>query len=96
MNQQQAQTVIGQAQQIDSFDFEVIIKRVYPDRTDLENIVISQLSLPEFYTYQNVYLDNFYQNFKTETIILFCLLHLQIFNLDRQILTDKFKDTLLT
>jgi hypothetical protein len=48
MNQQQAQTVIGQAQQIDSFDFEAIIKRVYPDRTDLENIMISQLSLQEF------------------------------------------------
>lgn len=48
MNQQQAQTVIGQAQQIDSFDFEAVIKRVYPDRTDLENIVITQLSLQEF------------------------------------------------
>lgn len=48
MNQQQSQTVIGQAQQIDSFDFEAVIKRVYPDRTDLENIVISQLTLPEF------------------------------------------------
>jgi hypothetical protein len=48
MNQQQAQTVIGQAQQIGSFDFEAIIKRVYPDRTDLENIMISQLSLQEF------------------------------------------------
>lgn len=48
MNQQQAQTVIGQAQQIDSFDFEAAIKRVYPDRTDLENIVISQLTLAEF------------------------------------------------
>lgn len=48
MNQQQAQIVIGQAQQIDSFDFEAIIKRVYPDRTDLENIVITQLSLQEF------------------------------------------------
>jgi DNA-binding protein Fis len=48
MNQQQAQTVIGQAQQIDSFDFETVIKRVYPDRTDLENIVITQLSLQEF------------------------------------------------
>jgi hypothetical protein len=48
MNQQQAHTVIGQAQQIDSFDFEAVIKRVYPDRTDLENIVISQLTLPEF------------------------------------------------
>lgn len=48
MNQQQAQTLIGQAQQLDSFDFEAIIKRVYPGRTDLENIVISQLSLQEF------------------------------------------------
>jgi hypothetical protein len=48
MNQQQSQTVIGQAQQIDSFDFETIIKRVYPDRTDLENVVITQLSLQEF------------------------------------------------
>ncbi len=48
MNQQQSQTVIGQVQQIDSFDFEAVIKRVYPDRTDLENIVISQLTLPEF------------------------------------------------
>ena len=48
MNQQQAQTVIGQAQQLDRFDFETIIKKVYPDRTDLENIVITQLSLKEF------------------------------------------------
>lgn len=48
MNQQEAQTVIGQAKQIDSFDFEALIKRVYPARTDLENILISQLSLQEF------------------------------------------------
>ena len=48
MNQQQSQTVIGQAQQIETFDFDTIIKRVYPDRTDLENIVISQISLQEF------------------------------------------------
>jgi len=48
MNQQQAQIVIGQAHLIDNFDFEAVIKRVYPDRTDLENIVITQLSLQEF------------------------------------------------
>lgn len=48
MNQQEAQIVIGQAKQIDNFDFEAIIKRVYPTRTDLENIVIGQLSLQEF------------------------------------------------
>jgi hypothetical protein len=48
MNQQQAKTIIGQAQQIESFDFEVVIKRVYPERTDLENIVINQVSLQEF------------------------------------------------
>lgn len=48
MNQQQAQSLIGQVQQIENFDFETIIKRVYPDRTDYENIVISQFSLQEF------------------------------------------------
>lgn len=48
MNQQQAQSVIGQAKQIDNFDFENKIKQVYPDRIDLESIVISQLTLKEF------------------------------------------------
>ncbi len=48
MNKQQAQTVIEQAQQIENFDFEALIKRVYPERTDLENILISQLLLNEF------------------------------------------------
>lgn len=48
MNQQQAQIIIGQAQQIESFDFDALIKRVYPDRTNLENVVITQLTLQEF------------------------------------------------
>jgi hypothetical protein len=48
MNQRQAQIVIGQAQLIDSYDFESMIKRMYPERTDFENIVISQMSLQEF------------------------------------------------
>ena len=48
MNQQQAQLVIDQAKEIENSDFEAIIKKVYPDRTDLENILIGQLTLTEF------------------------------------------------
>lgn len=48
MTQQQAQSLYSYVQQIENFDFDVIIKRIYQDRTDYENIIISQLSLTEF------------------------------------------------
>ena len=47
MDQQQAQLVISQSQQIENLDFETLIKEAYPNRSDLETILINQFNLSE-------------------------------------------------
>ncbi|MBL0883440.1 MAG: hypothetical protein IBJ16_08890 [Chitinophagaceae bacterium] len=48
MNKQQAQSIFDQAHQIDSINFDEFVGRLYPDRTDLENIELTHMNLPEF------------------------------------------------
>jgi hypothetical protein len=48
MTQQQAQTIIDISRQIESIDFDSLVQKAYPERTDLENIALSQINLPEF------------------------------------------------
>ena len=48
MNQQIAQSVISLSSQVDSINFDELVGKAYPDRTDLENIQLTQISLAEF------------------------------------------------
>lgn len=48
MNKQQAQSVLEQAKQIESINFDEFVAKAYPDRTDLDNIELTQMTLPEF------------------------------------------------
>ncbi|MFT3980447.1 MAG: hypothetical protein QM687_08260, partial [Ferruginibacter sp.] len=48
MNQQIAQSIISLSSQVDSINFDDLIEKAYPDRTDLENIQLTQISLAEF------------------------------------------------
>ena len=48
MNKQQSQSVLEQAKQIDTVNFDEFVARVYPERTDLDNIELSQMNLAEF------------------------------------------------
>lgn len=48
MNQQIAQSISTLSSQIDSINFDELVTKAYPDRTDLENIQLSQISLAEF------------------------------------------------
>lgn len=48
MTKKQAQAVLEQGNQINSINFDEFVKRVFPDRTDLENIELTQMNLPEF------------------------------------------------
>ncbi|WP_423147690.1 hypothetical protein [Rubrolithibacter danxiaensis] len=48
MNQQTVQSIISTCGQFENVNYEDLVSRVYPDRTDLENIQLSQLSLGEF------------------------------------------------
>lgn len=48
MTQQQAQTTVDLSKQIETVDFDSLIQKVYPDRTDLDNIPLSQMDLSEF------------------------------------------------
>jgi hypothetical protein len=48
MNQQIAQSVISLSSQVDSINFDELVGQAYPNRTDLENIQLTQISLAEF------------------------------------------------
>jgi hypothetical protein len=48
MNQQIAQSIISLSSQVDSINFDELVSKAYPDRTDLENIQLTQISLAEF------------------------------------------------
>ena len=48
MNKQQSQSVLEQAKQLDTVNFDEFVTRVYPDRTDLDNIELGQMNLTEF------------------------------------------------
>jgi hypothetical protein len=48
MNQQTVQSIVSICSQFENLNYEEIISRTYPDRTDLENIQLSQISLAEF------------------------------------------------
>lgn len=48
MNQQIAQSVVSLSSQVDSINFDELVGKAYPDRTDLENIQLTQISLAEF------------------------------------------------
>jgi hypothetical protein len=48
MTHQVAQNVIAATNQLESVDFTELTNKAYPDRTDLENIQLSELSLSEF------------------------------------------------
>jgi hypothetical protein len=48
MNQQIAQSVVSLSSQVDSINFDELVSKAYPDRTDLENIELTQITLAEF------------------------------------------------
>lgn len=48
MNIQQTQSVLSEAKQFESLDFDVLVTTNYPDRKDLDNIELSQMNLTEF------------------------------------------------
>lgn len=48
MNIQQVQNILAQARQIESINFDEFVTRVFPDRTDLDNIELGQMNLTEF------------------------------------------------
>ena len=48
MNQQIAQSILSLSSQVDSINFDELVGKAYPDRTDLENIQLTQISLAEF------------------------------------------------
>lgn len=56
MNQQTAQNILSTCSQLETINFDEVISKAYPDRTDLENIQLAQISLAEFiYLTKRVY-----------------------------------------
>ncbi len=48
MTQDQALVITEKANKIIQYDFQGLIEKIYPERTDLENIKVNELSLAEF------------------------------------------------
>lgn len=48
MNKLIAQSIITNSSQIESVNFDEVLNKAYPDRTDLESIELSQINLSEF------------------------------------------------
>ena len=48
MNKNQGQNVLYLARLAEAIDYDAFIGRNYPDRTDLENIELTQMNLTEF------------------------------------------------
>src|SRR5688500_4177962 len=48
MNKQQAQIILELAIQCELIDFDDFVTRIYPDRSDLDNIELTNMTLAEF------------------------------------------------
>lgn len=72
MNVQHAQNVLSLARQIDSINFDEFIAKTYPDRTDLDNIELSQMNLSEFMYLSKRVLQQFITEFENRenTLVL--------------------------
>lgn len=75
MNKQQAQSILDQCRQVESLNLDEFIGRLYPDRTDLENIELSQMNLAEFIYLSKSVFQKFSSEFERREISLILPFH---------------------